>query len=124
MRSNDLSRRAILVVEEQPMIALDVKAALEGAGATVVWKSVQDAAETVEQQNFSAAILDLRPGSNDHRPIARELRKRSIPFLFYSTHQPEDVTTVRGAPVVLKPARADDIVKSVVLLLRTGRRRG
>jgi DNA-binding response OmpR family regulator len=121
MRSTDLSRRVILVVEDEPVIALDVKAALERAGATVVWKSVRCAAATAEQQIFSAAILDLRPGSNDHRPIARELRKRSIPFLFYSTHQPEDVTTLRGAPVILKPARADDIVKSVALLLRAGR---
>jgi DNA-binding response OmpR family regulator len=124
MRSTDLSRRAILIVEEEPVIALDVKAALEGAGATVVWKSVREAAETVEQQAFAAAILDLRPGSNDHRPIARELRKRRIPFLFYSTHKPEDVTTVRGAPVILKPARADDIVKSVALLLRGDEPRG
>jgi hypothetical protein len=42
-----------------------------------------------------------------------------VPFLFYSTQAPEDVTTVRGAPVVLKPGRPQEIVAAVALL--TGR---
>jgi CheY-like chemotaxis protein len=115
--SFDLSGRAILVVEDEPLIALDLQTALEGAGATVVTTTARDAAQVVAQQNFSVGILDFRPGSSDHRPIVRRLKERGIPFLFYSTHPPEDVTTVRGAPVVLKPERPKEIVRAIALLL-------
>ena len=114
--------RVILVVEDEPLIALDVRTVLEAAGAMVVHATARHAAQAADnQQSLSAAILDLRPGSSDHRPIARRLKDRGIPFLFYSTHPPEDVTTVRGAPVVLKPGRPDEIVMAVALLLRAGR---
>jgi CheY-like chemotaxis protein len=118
MKSAELAGRNILIVEEEPVVALDLRTALEAVGATVVCKRVGDAAKAITHHKFAAAILDLRPGSNDHRPVARALRKRGIPFLFHSTHHPEDVTTVRGAPVMLKPTGADDIVKAIVLLLQ------
>jgi hypothetical protein len=44
----------------------------------------------------------------------------AVPFVSYSTHPPEDVTTVRGAPIVLKPERPEEIVAALVLLLRSG----
>jgi CheY-like chemotaxis protein len=119
---DSLLGRVILVVEDEPLIALDVRTVLEAAGAMVVHATARHAAQAADnQQSLSAAILDLRPGSSDHRPIARRLKDRGIPFLFYSTHPPEDVTTVRGAPVVLKPGRPDEIVMAVALLLRAGR---
>jgi len=118
MTSRELLGRDILVVEDETLIALELRAALEAAGANVVVKTVRSAAQAIEQQGFSAAILDLRPGASDHRPIARLLKRRGVPFMFYSTHLPEDVTTVRGAPVVLKPENPDGVVRAVVLLLR------
>ena len=116
-----LSGCIILHVEEEPLIALDVRTALEKAGATVVRTSVRDAAIVVEKERFAAAILDLQPSSSDHRAIARRLKERGTPFLFHSTHVPEDVTTVRGAPVLPKPGRPEEIVTAVALLLCAGR---
>jgi DNA-binding response OmpR family regulator len=120
VKSSDLFGRVILVVEDEPLIALDLRTALEAAGARVVRTTAQTAPQVAAEQSFSAAILDLRPGSNDHRPIARRLRERDVPFLFYSTHPPEDVTTVRGAPVVLKPQRPNEVVRAVALLFLAG----
>jgi DNA-binding response OmpR family regulator len=115
--SADLTGASILIVEDEPLIALDLKATLEAAGASVTCCRANDAVRVVGGQPFSAAVLDARPGSSDHRPIARELRDNGVPFLFYSTQAPEDVTTVRGAPVVLKPGRPQEIVAAVALLL-------
>jgi len=120
MHKGVLVGRTILIVEEQPLIALDVRMALKGEGAQAVCATVHDAPAAIEDRTFAAAVLDLRPGCSDHRPIARKLRKRGVPFLFYSTHEPEAVTTVRGAPVILKPATSDDVVKAIALLLRGG----
>jgi DNA-binding response OmpR family regulator len=117
MKRGVLVGQTILIVEEEPVIALDVRMALEGVGATAVCTTAHDAVTAIEELNFAAAVLDLRPGSNDYRPIARKLRKRGVPFLFYSIYAPEVVTTVRGAPVMLKPATSDDVVKATALLL-------
>jgi DNA-binding response OmpR family regulator len=116
--SADLKGATILIVEDEPLIALDLKATLEAAGASVTCCRADDAVRMVGAQAFSAAVLDARPGSSEHRPIARQLRDSRVPFLFYSTQAPEDVTTVRGAPVVLKPGRPQEIVAAVALLLR------
>ena len=118
VKNTDLSGRVILVVEDEPLIALNVKTMLESAGATVFCAKTRDAAETCERLDISAAVLDARPGSSDHRPVARRLKQRGLPFLFYATHAPEDVTTVRGAPVLIKPGYPKEIVGAVAMLLR------
>jgi DNA-binding response OmpR family regulator len=113
----DLAGVTILIVEDEPLIALDLQATLQAAGASVSCCRADDAVTLAGQKSFSAAVLDARPSSSEHRPIARKLRDSGVPFLFYSTQAPEDVTTVRGAPVVLKPGRPQEIVAAVVLLL-------
>lgn len=114
-----LAGQVILLVEDEFLIALDLRMALESAGATVVFAQTRDATAAVEDPTLTAAVLDARPGSSDHRPLARRLRTRNIPFLFYSTHPPADTTTIRGAPIFLKPGRTEDIVAAVSLLLRS-----
>ena len=116
-KSADIAGAVILIVEDEPLIALDLRATLEAAGAVVSTCKVDDAVRLAGATRFAAAVLDARPGSSDHRPIARRLREQGVPFLFYSTQAPEDVTTVRGAPVILKPERPQEIVGAIALLL-------
>jgi DNA-binding response OmpR family regulator len=94
------------MVEEQPLIALDLQTALEAVGAEVqVARNATDALERIRRFDFAAAMVDWRPASEDHRIVARALRQKSVRFLFYVTNPPEDVTTVRGAPIFLKAMR-------------------
>ena len=107
----------ILLVEEQTIIALEIRTALEDAGAEVLLaRNAKEALARIGQFDVTAAVIDWRPESDDHRTVARALKQRNVRFLFYATHPPEDVTTVRGAPIFLKPARPDDIVKALGLL--------
>jgi CheY-like chemotaxis protein len=115
----DLTGQTILLVEEQPIVAFDLQTALEDAGARVV--IARDAAEalaSIGKVAFTAAVLDLRPSSDGHRTIARALKARGVRFVFHATQPPEDVTTVRGAPVFQKPTRAADIVKALAGLAK------
>jgi len=117
----DLSGQTVLVVEEQPIVALDLQTALQDAGAKVV--VARDAAEalaSIGQVAFTSAVLDLRPSSDEHRTIARALNKLGVRFLFHATQQPEDVTTIRGAPIFQKPARSQDIAKALAALIGRG----
>lgn len=112
-----LTGRTILVVEEQPLIALDLRTALEEAGAQVLAaRDAADALARVKSTKLSAAIIDGRPDSDHHRRIARALKRAGVPFLFYATDSLEDVTTVRGAPIFLKPVGPGVIVKALALM--------
>jgi CheY-like chemotaxis protein len=120
----NLEGQRILVVEEQPLVALDLKLAFEQAGAEVVVAgNAAEALGRVSQFDFTAGVVDWRPQSDDHRVVARALKQRKVRFLFYATNPPEDVTTVRGAPVFLKPSRPADIVQALALLTGAARRR-
>jgi hypothetical protein len=97
---------------------------LEGAGAeVVVARNKTEALGHVSQFEFTAGVLDWRPQSDDHRVVARALKQRKVRFLFYATNPPEDVTTVRGAPIFLKPSRPEDIVQALALLTGAARNR-
>jgi DNA-binding response OmpR family regulator len=114
----NLAGRIILVVEEQALVALDLRTALEQAGAEVmVARNATEALAHINKFDFAAAVIDWRPDSDDHRVVARALKQEQVRFLFYATHPPEDVTTVRGAPIFLKPGRPEEIVQALALLV-------
>jgi hypothetical protein len=93
---------------------------LEEAGAHVVSaRQAADALAQVRRRTFSGAVVDWRPGSDQHRRIARALKRAGVPFLFHATQALEDVTTVRGAPIVFKPANPLQIVKTLAHVIRT-----
>src|SRR5215469_596961 len=84
-----LAGARILVVEDEFIIALEIQANLEEAGATVVGPALtlQQALELAENESLSAAMLDLRLGRDSAAAVAQVLAERHIPFLFY-TGQP------------------------------------
>ena len=116
-----LHGRTILVVEDEPLITWELESILAAEGASVVGVTMQEAEDCAKTREIAAAILDVQPGSDEHRRVARQLRKRGIPFLFHATHRPEDVTTIRGAPSVLKPSDPKDIILALSLLLQQRR---
>ena len=94
----DLSGHVILIVEDQPVLALNLQITLEEAGAdTVVARGPQEASARLEQFAFSAAIVG--PGQ---RMLVRELE-------------------ARGVPVVVKPASQTELLPR--LMARSGSRR-
>jgi DNA-binding response OmpR family regulator len=113
-----LQGQRILIIEGEPLVALDLRAALEQAGAEVIEaRNAAQALARIGEFDFTAAIVDWRPDSEDHRVVARALKEKQVRFLFYATHPPEDVTTVRGAPVFLKPGRPKEVVQALALLV-------
>ena len=71
----------ILVVEDDTLIALDLKDTLLRAGATVIGPAHDLAAalRLAEDASLSAAVLDLRLLRGDTRPVAARLAERGIP---------------------------------------------
>lgn len=95
-----LSAQRILIIEDEPMIALDLRLALAEAGATVVGvaSTVDEASELAETPGLTGAIIDLRLNGQSVRSSVQRLAERDIPFLFYSGH--DDAPTARSWPTV------------------------
>jgi DNA-binding NtrC family response regulator len=120
-----LRNSRILVVEDEFLIALELEACLRGAGASVIGPSatVSAALERAEETDLSAAILDVRLGSESVAPVARHLVSRATPFLFYTgqVHIDPFFRDWPDIPVVRKPASSDALVAAVARLLATAR---
>jgi DNA-binding response OmpR family regulator len=117
---NSLHGQSILVVEEQPDAGRALQVALQKAGARVlVVRDAKQALRSIEQQDFTAAVLDWRPNSSDQRTVARWFEEEGMSFLFCAAERPANATLARGAPILVRPARATDIVKELTLLIRT-----
>jgi DNA-binding response OmpR family regulator len=105
-----LAGRSILVVEDEPLIALDLAEHFEGAGAKVLSAAkAADALRLVERPGLGAAVLDYALADGDCRPIAARLQLRRIPFLIYSGY--DHVREMwPDVPVIPKPADPQDLI--------------
>jgi CheY-like chemotaxis protein len=81
-----LGLASILIVEDEPFIALELKAAVEEAGGLVVGPvaSAEAALELLKRETVAAAILDVQLSDGTVSPVAAVLVQRGIPMVFQS----------------------------------------
>jgi CheY-like chemotaxis protein len=117
MHGHTLTGHAILVVEDEPLTALDLRESLEGAGAHVFAATHLGAAlRLAEHPDLSAAVLDYRLGYGDTAEIGCRLEERGIPFMFYSGYN--DMRELWPNILLLpKPANRHKLVEAVVRVL-------
>ncbi len=107
----------ILVAEDEVIIALDIKDTLEKAGYVTEgpYATMSGAMRAIEAVTPTCAVLDVRLMDEDIYPLADELVRRGIPFIFHSGHgKPVDIVTrYPNAIFCLKPCAPEDIVSAV-----------
>ncbi len=101
-----MTRGRILVVEDEPLLALDMAQTLEEAGYEVIGPaaSVKEALSWIERAECDAAVLDMNLRNETAEPIAHALIARDTPFISlsgYSASQRPEV--FRGAVALTKP---------------------
>jgi len=112
-----LAGRCILIVEDEPLVALHVIDAVNRAGAIIrVTYSLREAAVLVEADDLSAAILDYRVGDGDSSLLCQRLRERGVPFLIYSGYT-EFSEACKDAPRLPKPTTDATLVAALEGLL-------
>lgn len=105
----------ILVLEDEPIIAMALEELLEDDGAlpTVV-ATLAQAFEAIESAEFDAAILDINVHGDKSYPVGQRLIERGVPFVFASgygdTLNPPELAHV---PTVTKPYNNAEIAAAL-----------
>jgi DNA-binding response OmpR family regulator len=81
-----LNQVSVLIVEDEPFIALDLATAVEEARGKVIGPagSVREALMLIDQHLVQSAILDVNLSDRDVTPIADLLIEGGVPVIFYS----------------------------------------
>jgi len=108
--------RRVLVVEDEFLVSLATTDLLESIGCVVVGPAtcLLLALELAQAESLDAAVLDIDLAGERVWPVAEELHRRNIPFIFLSAYRPPD-----GAPEHICAAPHLEKPLAEVKLLRT-----
>jgi CheY-like chemotaxis protein len=116
VQSAPLADMRLLIVEDEPLVAMDCAEALEGAGATIAGTAgnLDDALRDIGRLEFDAAVLDANLYGRSVDPAAAALTRRGIPFIFVSGYNKEALPKAfLHAPTLCKPYTSDALVAAV-----------
>ena len=114
--TSPISENRVLFVEDEYLVAMDMSAYLEAAGAHVVGpaSNVRAALEAVEQMELDGAILDVNLRGEMAYPVADALVARGIPFVFTTGYDAHAVPArFAGVKRCEKPTTPEAISKAL-----------
>ena len=118
MRRPSLEGRSILIVEDEPLIVMDITQAFEGTGAALTTtNTLKHALILVEHDGLSGAILDHALGGENSSLLCQRLKERGIPFMIYSGYDTVE-GACKGALHISKPAADGVLVAAMEGLIR------
>jgi DNA-binding response OmpR family regulator len=121
MQNASLQGSSILVVEDEPLISLDIELAFAGTGAKLTSTStLPEATLLVELAGLSAAIIDHGLCRDTSTVLYERLNRRGIPFLIYTAHSLTEIECKTGV-LITKPALPEVLVFAMEECLRVRR---
>ena len=112
----------ILLVEDSLLIAMDAEEMLRdlGAASVEVVGSAAEALAFIAATSCRVAVLDINLGRGTSMPVADELAKRAIPFIFASGYS--DSSTIperfRHVRIVGKPYSSSALASAIVGVMK------
>jgi DNA-binding response OmpR family regulator len=112
-----LAGHSVLIVEDEPLIALGIIQAFESAGAQVnTARTLTQARRLVERYGLSAAVLDFGLGDGDADALCDRLTELKIPFVLHSGY--DHLKDARRSGIVVpKPAAPGALVTALAQAL-------
>ncbi|QGY05204.1 response regulator [Methylobacterium mesophilicum SR1.6/6] len=111
----------ILVVEDEYLIAIELKRWLKAAGACVAGPlpSVVQALAFIEEDSLAAAVLDVNLGHGETvHPLVAVLGSPGVPYLFATGDvKLPDADGYRDPPRLTKPYHEAELVHAVATLI-------
>jgi PAS domain S-box-containing protein len=115
-----LQGKRILVIEDEPLVAMDVESSLTAAGCEVVGPAatLERAKLLIEESDCDAALLDVNLAGQPVDELATLLTRKNRPFAFVTGYGRDALPSgFRGAVVLGKPFSADQLLATVEVLL-------
>lgn len=112
----------ILLIEDEALIAMQLKLDLEEDGHTVIGPIAQlsEALRTAAESEFDIALIDINLGADNSAPVAEILDRRNVPFAFTTGYN--DLIfmppPLRNYPHLTKPYSLADVKDLVAKLQR------
>jgi PAS domain S-box-containing protein len=115
-----LEGKRILVIEDEPLVSMELESELAAAGCKVVGPAatLDEAKTLVEDANYDAALLDVNLRGQPVDKLAALLTKKNCPFAFVTGYGRDALPSgFRGAVVLGKPFSADQLLATAEVLL-------
>ncbi len=120
-RDAPLAGRAILVAEDNAIIAMDIQMALEDRGALVVgpFEKLSDVIAALETETIDSAVMDVDLGGELSIPAIEGLAKRSVPVILTTGHDVAKClpAPLNALPVVSKPFAEPTMIAALLSVL-------
>lgn len=108
--------RTILIVEDEPLIAMMLEDFLESLGHSIAatCDTVGDALSEVDKGGFDLAILDVNLKGENVWPVASRLRENGVPFVIASGgHVDPPPAEFASVPLIEKPYTVDRVTPAI-----------
>jgi CheY-like chemotaxis protein len=115
-----LSGKAVLIVEDNFLVAEDLRSAVEQAGGTIIGP-VADASRALEvakKEQIDVALLDVGLRDQSSSAVARALAFRLIPFILITGYVRDALPPdMENALYLAKPVMSDAVLNLITALL-------
>ncbi len=122
MKTTPLRDLVVLVLDDEPIILMDLEFTLSDAGMTALTaSSAARALKAIEGQVPDVAVLDVNLGHDKTcEPVADKLRELNVPFILHTgdLDRHGEVVTKFEAPIVAKPSTGEAIIQALEGLIR------
>jgi PAS domain S-box-containing protein len=115
-----LAGKHILVIEDEPLVAMDLESSLTAAGCRVVGPAgtLERAKGLVAEADYDAALVDVNLAGQPVDELAATLTQKSRPFAFVTGHGRDGLPRgFQEALVLGKPFRQEQLLATVGRLL-------
>jgi two-component sensor histidine kinase len=116
--SMPLQGQRILLVEDDPLTALQLQEALDSAGAEIAVATTLHEAKELAGGNLAAAVLDVNLDGEMSHEVADRLIARKVPVIFATGYEAATILPehLRAVPTLQKPIDTGALVQKLLEL--------
>jgi DNA-binding response OmpR family regulator len=122
-QDHKLAGKRVLIVEDEPLIAMVLADYLTEAGCQVVGPAQRlEAAQTlIDREEFDGALVDGNLAGKPVTELALALTRKRVPFVFVTGYGREALPPgFHDAPMIEKPFTPEQVIAALERLFETG----